>query len=151
MKRIMLVALLVSTLLPLTALTAAEPVYACGNSAASQQVITGVNQTGGSTPGHCGQDSIDSVISTAVTILTTVVGIVAVIAIILSGFKYITSGGDSAKVANAKNTLIYALVGIAVAVLAQALVNLTIDQSNQAANACPSGQHRDAAHNCVPN
>ena len=39
--------------------------------------------------------------------------------VIVSGFKYITSGGDPGAVSSAKRTLIYALVGLAVAVLAE--------------------------------
>jgi len=47
--------------------------------------------------------------------------------------------------------LIYAAIGIAVAVLAQLLVNFVITQSNTAAQSCPSGQHADSSNNCVKN
>ena len=76
-----------------------------------------------------GDTGINRVISSIINILSITVGIAAVIMIIVSGFKYITSGGDSSRIAGAKTTLIYALVGLAVAALAQVLVNFVFDVS----------------------
>jgi hypothetical protein len=102
----------------------AEPAYAaCGNSSAAQQVSTGIDET---TNASCDASGVNKAISLAVDILTVIVGAAAVIALIWSGFKYITSGGDTNKVANAKSTLIYAIVGIAVVGLAQVLVHLVL-------------------------
>lgn len=148
MKRIILTILL-PVLMLLPAATVMEPVYACGTSPAAQQVAGGIDQTG-PTAADCGQSAIDNAITQVVRILTIGVGAAAIIAIIWSGFKYITSGGDSGKVGNAKNTLIYALIGIAIAVLAQLLVNIVITQSNNVAS-CPANQHLDAKNNCVQN
>lgn len=67
--------------------------------------------------------SVAGIIRTVVSILSIVVGIIAVIMIIVSGLKYITSGGDASSVSGAKNTLIYALVGLFVAGSAQFIVN----------------------------
>ena len=50
--------------------------------------------------------------------------------IIISGFKYVTAGGDSAKVGSAKNTLIYALVGLVIAALAQFIVHFVFSVIN---------------------
>jgi ABC-type Fe3+-siderophore transport system permease subunit len=61
-----------------------------------------------------------------------VVGGLSISMIVVSGLRFITSGGDSNKVSSAKSALIYALVGIAVAALAQALVHLVLYQSNKA-------------------
>jgi hypothetical protein len=55
-----------------------------------------------------------------------VVGVIAVIMIIIGGLKYVTSGGDSSAVGSAKNTIIYALVGLVVVALAQALVKFVL-------------------------
>jgi hypothetical protein len=115
-----------------------EPVYACGGSTAAQQVGNGVDETTTTPAANCGDTGINKAINTAVNILSIIVGAAAVISIISSGFKYITSGGDAGKVGNAKNTLIYALIGIALAVLAQLIVRLVITQANTAANPCPS-------------
>jgi hypothetical protein len=46
--------------------------------------------------------------------------------IIFAGFKYVTSGGDSSKIGSAKNTLIYAVVGLVVAGLSQIIVRYVV-------------------------
>lgn len=55
-----------------------------------------------------------------------IVGLLAVIMIIVSGFQMTVSGGNSAKVAKAKNTLIYSVVGLVIALLAYAIVNFVL-------------------------
>jgi hypothetical protein len=57
-----------------------------------------------------------------IDLLSYIIGIAAVIMIIFAGFRYVTSGGDSGSVKNAKNTLIYAIVGLAIAALVQVIV-----------------------------
>lgn len=59
-------------------------------------------------------------------IITILVGIAAVIMIIVGGFQYITSAGDPARVSSAKNTLLYAVIGIVVVLFAQAIVQFVI-------------------------
>lgn len=72
----------------------------------------------------CGSGAVTvrDVVANIIKILFFVVGVAAVIMIIIGGFRYITSNGDSAQISSAKNTIIYALIGLAVAVLAQAIV-----------------------------
>ena len=55
-----------------------------------------------------------------------IVGIVAVIMLIIGGIKYVISGGDSKKVTDAKNTVLYAIIGLVIAFLAFAIVNFVI-------------------------
>ena len=55
-----------------------------------------------------------------------IVGIVAVIMLIVGGIRYVVSGGDSKKVTDAKNTVLYAIIGLIIAVLAYAIVNFVI-------------------------
>lgn len=66
------------------------------------------------------------VFSTVTNVLLFIIGAVAVIMIIIGGLRYITSGGNSANVTAAKNTILYALVGVIVAILAFAAVNFVI-------------------------
>jgi hypothetical protein len=101
---------------------AACPTEAEANTS-KEQVLRGAAQTGS----NCEGDQVTSTIRAIVRVLAIIVGAVAVIMIVISGFKYITSGGDSGRIASAKQTLIYALVGLAVAALAQILVNIVID------------------------
>jgi len=79
-----------------------------------------------------GGSGVANIVKAVVQIISYIAGAVAVIMIIISGFNYITSGGDSNKVAAAKNTLIYAVIGIAIAVLAQVIVNVTVQTASDA-------------------
>ncbi len=66
---------------------------------------------------------------TATNLLSLVVGGASVIMIILGGFKFITSGGNADKTKAATKTITYALVGLAVVVLAQFLVRFVFSKS----------------------
>lgn len=61
-------------------------------------------------------------LSKVATALAIVAGIVSVIFVIVGGIKYIFSGGDSSATSSAKNTILYALVGLVVAVLAREII-----------------------------
>jgi len=78
-----------------------------------------------------GSNTVKSLAKTVVNVMSLIVGALAVIMIIVSGFKYITSGGDSNAVASAKNTLVYAIVGVFIAVIAQFIVHEVLDTSNK--------------------
>lgn len=69
-----------------------------------------------------GATRIEEVIGIIVNILTVIVGIAAVFMIIINGFRFITSNGDSGSIANARNGVIYAIVGLVVVALAQVIV-----------------------------
>lgn len=68
----------------------------------------------------------DGVVTKAVQIFAIVVGIAAVIVIILSGLRFVLSSGDAANITNAKNGLLYAIVGLVIAAFAQAIVSLVL-------------------------
>lgn len=55
-----------------------------------------------------------------------IVGIIAVIMLIIGGIKYVVSGGDSKKVTDAKNTVLYAIIGLVVCFLSFAIINFVI-------------------------
>ncbi len=69
---------------------------------------------------------IYALISRVTNILALVAGSAAVIAIVIGGILYITSAGDEKRVSAAKNTLLYAVIGIIVAMLAFAIANFVI-------------------------
>ena len=56
-----------------------------------------------------------------------IVGIIAVIMLIWGGIRYVISGGDSKKVTDAKNTILYAIIGLVISFLAFAIVNFVIN------------------------
>jgi hypothetical protein len=64
---------------------------------------------------------------TIVNTLLFIIGAISVIMIIFGGFKYVTSGGDSNGVTSAKNTILYAVIGLIVAVLAFAIIDFVLD------------------------
>lgn len=66
----------------------------------------------------------DSGIFSEITnVLLFVIGGVAVIMIVIGGLRYVISGGDAKQVEAAKNTILYAIVGIVIALLAYAAVS----------------------------
>lgn len=67
------------------------------------------------------------IFTTIVNILLFVIGALSVIMLIIGGIRYTISGGNSSAVTTAKNTIIYAIVGIIVAILAFAIVNFVIN------------------------
>lgn len=54
------------------------------------------------------------------------IGIVCVVMIIWGGLRYVVSGGDSKKVTDAKNTILYAIIGLIISLLSYAIVNFVI-------------------------
>lgn len=96
---------------------------------------------------------LNATIANIINILSTVVGIAAVIMIIIGGFRYITSGGSQEGVKSAKNTIMYALIGLVIVALAQIIVNFVL---NKATTTCTetapgSGRFRDSSgKSCKP-
>jgi cytochrome bd-type quinol oxidase subunit 2 len=58
--------------------------------------------------------------------ILVVVGIVSVFMLIYGGLRYILSGGDSKKVTDAKNTVMYAIIGLIITILSYAIINFVI-------------------------
>lgn len=74
-------------------------------------------------PGSVGDSQIAAILGT----VYLVAGIVAVIVIIIGGIRYTTSGGDSGGVQSAKNTILYAVVGLVVIIMASAITTFVIN------------------------
>lgn len=74
-------------------------------------------------------NNITNTIRNAVNLFSAIVGVIAVIVILIAGFQYVSAAGDSSKVTNAKNTLIYAIVGLVVAALSQAIVQFVLKKT----------------------
>lgn len=66
------------------------------------------------------------IFKTITNVLLFIIGAISVIMLIIGGIRYVVSGGDSGAVTSAKNTILYAVVGIVVAILAYAMVNFVI-------------------------
>ncbi len=94
---------------------------ACTGSPA-QCAQQGVNNVGGDQ----NQPKLEDGIKWIVNVLLFVLGAVAVIMIIIGGIRYTTSNGEAAQLTSAKNTILYAVVGLVVAILAYAIVNFVL-------------------------
>lgn len=66
------------------------------------------------------------ILTTVTNVMLFVVGAISVIMVIVGGLRYVVSGGNTANITTAKNTILYAIVGLIVAILAYALVNFVI-------------------------
>jgi len=69
-----------------------------------------------------GQPGVTSTIKLALEILSIVAGVIAVVMILIAGVKFVTSQGDPGKVASARTTVIYAVIGLIVVALAQSII-----------------------------
>jgi hypothetical protein len=78
--------------------------------------------------------AVTSLVKTVIDIISWIVGIVSIIMVVFGGFRYVTSGGDSTATSSARSTILYALVGLVVAVMAQVLVHFVFERAATAAN-----------------
>ena len=72
------------------------------------------------------QDDIYPIITSIINTVIFAVGIIAVVMVILGGVQYSTSQGDSGKVKKAKDTIMYGIIGLVIAILAFAIVNFVL-------------------------
>lgn len=70
----------------------------------------------------------NGILMKATSIVRTAVGVASVIVLIIGGIKYITSGGDANAITSAKNTVLYAVVGLVITIAAQAIIVLVINK-----------------------
>lgn len=96
------------------------------STSAQQAACEAVNGAAGCTAN--GSD-LTKLVKIIINVMSVVIGVVAVIMIMVAGYKYITSGGDTGKVTSAKNTLIYAIIGLIIVALSQFLVRVVLKQA----------------------
>jgi len=94
-----------------------------GDGATSAQ---GKGQSGCLFSGESCPDGGTPIFQTITNVLLFIVGAISVIMLIIGGIRYTVSGGDSTAVTSAKNTILYAVIGIIVSLLAFAVVNFVI-------------------------
>lgn len=78
---------------------------------------------------ECGMEEGNTLMSTLQVIINVVIGVIgfiAVVVIIIGGVQYTTSAGASDKVKKAKDTIMYGIIGLVVALLAYAIVNFIL-------------------------
>lgn len=98
-------------------------------------VADGKDNQAGTPNTTCTADTADNnsglnkIIRFVINIFSLVVGAISVIMIIYAGFKYITSGGNDSNVTSAKNTIVYALIGLVIVALAQIIVRFVLSKA----------------------
>lgn len=111
----MMCAVFVSPLVP-------SPAYAaCPGTTQAEQLRCGASSAG------TDKTPIETYIKRVVNLLTFIIGAVSVVVIVLGAFKYVTSNGDTAAITSAKNTILYAVIGLIVAISAYALAGFVTD------------------------
>ena len=118
--RVLALALVLS--LPLVRLAAPVATYAA-TADLKNSVCTGAGATVGENGCDTNSNGLMTGFQTIANTLIFLVGAIAVIMVIIGALRYVLSGGDSAGIKSAKDTVMYALIGVVVAILAYALVN----------------------------
>ena len=121
--------ILISTLMVAVMGFGVSIIYQTGNTeiagAINSEITSGMNATsaGTSTP-----TDVNVVIKNVTNIMFFIIGAVSVIMLIYGGIRYTTSGGNANNVTAAKNTIMYSIIGLVVAILAFAVVNFVVKQ-----------------------
>lgn len=74
------------------------------------------------------QDDAQNIIKNVINTILIVLGMIAVIMIVIGGIRYTTSNGDPGSIKGAKDTILYAVVGLVIAILSYAIVNFVIER-----------------------
>ena len=114
-------AAIIVSVLALVLGTVAVPAYAADNLSITEGASSAKSNDQGSTLFGDG-----GIFQTVTNILLYIIGAVSVIMLVIGGIRYTVSGGDSSQVTSAKNTILYAIIGIVVALLAYAVVNFVL-------------------------
>ena len=87
------------------------------------EACSGVQAVGG---GACNGNAFEGFLKKVVNILIFIIGAISVIMIIVGGLRYVLSGGDQNSVKAGKDTILYAVIGLVVSLMAYAIVNFVI-------------------------
>ena len=121
--------ILISTLTVAVMVFGVSIIYQTGNTeivgAINSEITSGMNATsaGTSTPTNA-----NVVIKNVTNTMFFIIGAVSVIMLIYGGIRYTTSGGNANSVTAAKNTIMYSIVGLVIAILAFAVVQFVVNQ-----------------------
>jgi hypothetical protein len=68
----------------------------------------------------------NGILTKAARVVALITGVAAVIMIIVGGFQYVLASGDPTNITNAKNTILYAIIGLVVALIAQSIISFVL-------------------------
>lgn len=90
--------------------------------APSDSVREGITAAGGNDGGLTFEQNLKNIVN----ILLYILGAIAVIMIIIGGVRYTTANGEASSIKSAKDTILYAVIGLIVAIMAYAIVNFVV-------------------------
>lgn len=125
MKQISKAKVLTAVMCLAMAFTVASPVSLPVYADAKDEVKKGADMTNS---GGSAKQDLPDVITTIINVMLFIAGALAVIMIIYGGIRYITAHGDEKQVKVAKDTIVYSVVGLIIAILAYALVTFIFDR-----------------------
>lgn len=105
-------------IVPLTPVAAVNVFQDCTGDAASSSICKAANS-----------DKLfgaGSLWNRILNVFTTVIGAVAVLMIVIGALRYVTSNGEPAQLSSAKNTIMYAAIGLVLAAMSNAIVNFVL-------------------------
>ena len=105
--------------------TAVSPVSLPVYADAKDEVKKGADMTNS---GGSAKQDLPDIITTIINVMLFIAGALAVIMIIYGGIRYITAHGDEKQVKVAKDTIVYSVAGLIIAILAYALVTFIFDR-----------------------
>jgi hypothetical protein len=91
------------------------------SAAAKDQILSGTEKVNDGN-----KTDLSGSVTQIINLMLFLIGAIAVIVIIIGGIRYTTSSGDQGAVQSAKNTIMYAVIGLIVAILAYAIVNFVV-------------------------
>ncbi len=100
-------------------------------SPSTNEACQGIQQLGGTGCGPAATNSVSNLMKRALELLSLIAGFIVVVMVILSGIKFVTANGDSQQITSARQSLIYALIGIVIVAFAQVLVHFVIGKTTK--------------------
>jgi hypothetical protein len=104
---------------------------ACASNVSTKEAIEcGAGEASGNneTPANA-SERVNSTVTKLLNLFSAIVGIIAVIMLIVGGFRYVTSGGNEQSTKSARDTILYALIGLVIVALAQIIVKFVISNA----------------------
>jgi hypothetical protein len=116
------------SILMLAGIIAPSLAYA-SDTASKAEICQGVGVVSGTNncnPLSTSRSSINSILALVLNLFSAIVGFIAVIMILIAGTKYVISSGNSERTNEAKNTILYAVIGLLIVALAQIIVRFVL-------------------------
>ncbi len=107
-----------------------------GDACAGLNTLDNQGDPNNSTCSSASGSALTNIVAFVLNILSAIVGFAAVVMIIVAGLKFITANGDSGSITTARNTILYAVVGLIIVASSQVLVHFVL-QRTATAGLCP--------------